>query len=67
MIIYKLTVVTQLGVNTYRIGDVIPDNGKKINLIQFNHTDKDIIYQVFDAKSKIIAEIINCPVEVIYL
>lgn len=71
--IYKLTIVTQQGVKIYRVGDNIPDNGKEIHKIVYAPVvvgatvDQDSIYQVIGENGKILAEIINCPVEVIYL
>ncbi len=65
--IYSITIVTGQGVKTYELGQVLKGNRKKVNQIQFTPTEEDSIYQILDEKRKVLAEIINCPVEVIYI
>lgn len=55
------------GVKTYEIGKVLTCNCEKVNYIGSHSTGEDIIYQVFNEKRKLLAEIINCPLEIVYI
>ena len=65
--IYSITIVTGQGVKTYKMGQTLVGNNKKISCIEFAPTEEDCIYQVLDNNRKVLAEIINCPVEVVYI
>ena len=65
--IHSITIVTGQGVKTYKSGGVIPETGKKIDRISYSPAEGDSIYQMISKEGRVLAEIINCPVEVIWI
>lgn len=71
--IYSITIVTGQGVKRYAINDKCEWNGGTISKIIYSpvvlneNIQQNDIYQVLDVDGKILVEIINCPVEIVYL